>query len=70
MACAPARGGLVRGQNSPAGQNAPGSSMRLTLKLVLAFILANATLAGVYGYLSVRREVDRFRKQAEVKGRN
>jgi signal transduction histidine kinase len=41
--------------------------MRLTLKLVLAFILANATLAGVYGYLSVRREVDRFRKQAEVK---
>jgi signal transduction histidine kinase len=39
--------------------------MRLALKLVLAFILANATLAGVYGCLSVRREVDRFRKQAE-----
>ena len=38
--------------------------MRLALKLVLAFILANVTLAGFYGYLAVRREVILFQKRA------
>ena len=31
--------------------------MRLALKLVLAFMLANIALAAIYGYLAVRREV-------------
>ena len=38
--------------------------MRLALKLVLVFILANVTLAGIYGYLAVRREVIVFQKRA------
>ncbi len=39
--------------------------MRLALKLVLVFMLANAALAGIYGYLAVRREVDLFKKRAD-----
>ncbi|MGA2259520.1 MAG: HAMP domain-containing sensor histidine kinase [Thermoguttaceae bacterium] len=38
--------------------------MRLALKLVLVFMLANIALAGIYGYLAVRREVFLFRKRA------
>ena len=38
--------------------------MRLTLKLALVFILANIALAGIYGYLAVRREVILFQKRA------
>jgi signal transduction histidine kinase len=34
--------------------------MRLAFKLVVAFMLANMALAGVYGYLAVRREVKLF----------
>ncbi len=39
--------------------------MRLALKLVLAFMLASAALAGIYGYLAVRREVDLFKRRAD-----
>ena len=38
--------------------------MRLALKLVLVFMLANIALAGIYGYLAVRREVILFQKRA------
>ena len=38
--------------------------MRLALKLVLVFMLANIALAGIYGYLAVRREVVLFQKRA------
>ena len=38
--------------------------MRLTLKLALVFILTNIALAGIYGYLAVRREVVLFQKRA------
>ncbi len=37
--------------------------MRLALKLVLTFMLANMALAGIYGYLAVRREVLLFRQR-------
>ena len=36
--------------------------MRLGLKFMLAFLLGNTLLAGVYGYLAVRREVRLFQK--------
>ena len=36
--------------------------MRLALKLVLVFMLANIALAGIYGYLAVRREVALFQR--------
>lgn len=38
--------------------------MRLALKLVLAFMLANIALAAIYGYLAVRREVRMFEHTA------
>ena len=38
--------------------------MRLALKLALVFILANIALAGIYGYLAVRREVILFQQRA------
>ena len=38
--------------------------MRLALKLVLAFVLGNILLAGIYGYLTVQREARRFRQTA------
>ncbi|MEI8371407.1 MAG: ATP-binding protein [Planctomycetota bacterium] len=38
--------------------------MRVALKLVLAFMLANSVMAGIYGYLAVRREVVLFQKRA------
>ncbi len=37
--------------------------MRLALKLVLVFMLANIALAGIYGYLAVRREVTLFQRR-------
>ena len=37
--------------------------MRLTLKLGLAFMLANMALAVVYGYMAMRREVAIFQRQ-------
>ncbi len=40
--------------------------MRLAIKLVLVFMLANIVLAGIYGYLAVRREVDLFKKRAQA----
>ena len=40
-----------------------GLAMRLALKLVMVFMLANMTLAGVYGYLAVRREVALFQQR-------
>ncbi|MGO9113986.1 MAG: sensor histidine kinase [Thermoguttaceae bacterium] len=40
--------------------------MRLALKLVLVFMLANIALAMIYGYLAVRREVILFRKEAAI----
>ena len=39
-------------------------NMRLALKLVLVFMLANIALAGIYGYLAVQREVDLFKNRA------
>ena len=39
--------------------------MRLGLKFMLAFLLGNALLAAVYGYLAVRREVRLFRQMAD-----
>ena len=38
--------------------------MRLALKLVLAFLLANSLLAALYGYLTVRQEVHSFEQTA------
>ena len=38
--------------------------MRLALKLALVFMLANIALAGIYGYLAVRREVALFQQRA------
>ena len=38
--------------------------MRLALKLVLAFMLANIALAAIYGYLAVRRECGMFEHTA------
>jgi signal transduction histidine kinase len=38
--------------------------MRLALKLVLAFMLANIALAAIYGYLAVQREVRMFKHTA------
>ena len=38
--------------------------MRLALKLVLAFMIANIALAAIYGYLAVKREVRMFEKTA------
>ena len=38
--------------------------MRLALKLVLAFMLANIALAAIYGYLAVRREVRTYEHNA------
>ena len=38
--------------------------MRLALKLVLAFMLGNILLAGIYGYLTVQRESRMFRQKA------
>ena len=43
-----------------------GFTMRLALKLVLVFMLANIALAGTYGYLAVRREVVLFQKRAAL----
>jgi signal transduction histidine kinase len=40
--------------------------MRLALKLVLVFMLANIALAGIYGYLAIRREVVLFQNRAAV----
>jgi signal transduction histidine kinase len=55
------------GQISPLGQIAPKEpNVRLTLKLVLVFMLANVALAGLYGYLAVRREVTLFRQRVEA----
>jgi len=46
--------------------------MRLVLKLALVFLLANVLVAGVYGYLAVRREVwlfeQRVHREAESLG--
>ena len=41
-----------------------GFTMRLALKLVLAFMLANIVLAGIYGGLAVWGEVDQFKNCA------
>ena len=38
--------------------------MRLALKLALVFMLANIVLAGIYGYVSFRREVALFQRRA------
>ena len=43
--------------------------MRLTLKLALIFILANIALAGIYGYLAVRREDNLFRDRATAEAK-
>ena len=40
--------------------------MRLALKLFLVFMLANVACAGVFGYLHVRREVERFKRNAKI----
>ena len=40
--------------------------MRLALKLALVFILTNIALAGIYGYLAVRREVILFQQRATI----
>ncbi len=40
-----------------------GNYMRLAMKLALVFMVANMTLAGVYGYLAMRREADVFHRQ-------
>jgi signal transduction histidine kinase len=40
--------------------------MRLALKLVLAFVLGNILLAGIYGYLTVQREARMFRQSASA----
>ena len=40
--------------------------MRLALKLVLAFMLANIALAAIYGYLAVQREVRMFEHTASA----
>ena len=64
--------GLSRGRfaqrKAPAGEIPQGGKqgfiMRLALKLVLVFMLANIALAGIYGYLAVRREVMLFQRRA------
>ncbi len=43
--------------------------MRLTLKLVMVFMLANIALAIIYGYLAVRREVNLFKTQAAAEAK-
>ena len=58
-----ARGKMPRRGKTPRGSS-KGFMMRLALKLVLVFMLANIALAGIYGYLAVRREVILFQKRA------
>jgi two-component system, NtrC family, sensor kinase len=38
--------------------------MKLTIKLVTAFVLGNVLLAAIYGYLAVQREVQQFERTA------
>ena len=77
-------GNIQRTPSAPLGQNATAQSgphvaptaregtMRLALKLFLAFMLGNIVLAGIYGYLAVRREERLFqetvRDEAETVG--
>ena len=43
--------------------------MRLALKLILAFVLGNILLAGIYGYLAVQRETSMFRQAAATEAK-
>ena len=44
--------------------------MRLTLKLVLVFMLGNIVLAAIYGYLAVQHEVRAFQRTVEAEAQS